>query len=107
MFFSNLLLDTDYELKNRTMHIDYIDENSSKSVNPKVLKSQFDTLDCTLEEIAALELLAKNPAIKQQALADAMRKSLATVKRVMKSLQEKQYIRRENGKGYSKWEVLV
>lgn len=107
MFFSNLLLDTDYELKNRTMHIDYMDENSSQSVNPKTQKSQFDTLDCTLEEIAVLELLAKNPAIKQQVLADAMGKSLATVKRVMKSLQEKQYIRRENGKRYGKWEILV
>lgn len=107
LFFSNLLLDTDYELKNRTMHIDYVGENGSKSVNPKVPKSQFDTLNCTLGELAVLELLAKNSAIKQQELADATGKSLATVKRIMKSLQEKQYIRRENGKRYGKWEILV
>lgn len=106
-FFSNLLLDTDFELKNRTMHVYYIDETNVQSVNQNVPKSQFDTLDCTLEELAVLELLVKDPAMKQQELADATGKSLATVKRIMKSLQEKQYIRRENGKRYGKWEILV
>lgn len=33
MFFGNLLLDTDYELKNRYMHIDYVDPYSSRSVS--------------------------------------------------------------------------
>lgn len=33
MFFSNLLLDADYELKNRYMHIDYVDPDSSRSVS--------------------------------------------------------------------------
>lgn len=107
MFFSNLLLDTHYELKNRYMHIDYADENASKSISPKVLKYQFDTLDCTLEELAVLELVAKNSTIKQQELAEATGKSIATIKRIMKSLQDKNYIRRESGKRYGKWEVLV
>ena len=107
MFFSNLLLDTHYELKNRYMHIDYVDENNSQSVNSKVPKSQFDTLDCTLEELAILELIAKNPTVKQQELVEATGKSLSTVKRIMKSLQDKNYIRRESGKRYGKWEVLV
>ena len=107
MFFSNLLLDTHYELKNRYMHIDYADESKSQSINPKVSKYQFDTLDCTLEEEALLELIAKNPSAKQQELADASGKSLRTIKRIMKSLQDKNYIRRESGKRYGKWEVLV
>ena len=107
MFFGNLLLGTDYELKNRYMHIDYVDENNSQSVNAKAPKSQFDTLDCTLEELAFLELISKNPSVKQQELVEATGKSLSTVKRIMKSLQEKQYIRRESGKRYGKWEVLV
>ena len=107
MFFSNLLLDTHYELKNRYMHIDYVDENTSQSIKPKALKYQFDTLDCTLEELAVLELVAKNPTIKQQELVEATGKSIATIKRIMKSLQDKNYIRRENGKRYGKWEVLV
>ncbi len=106
MFFSNLLLDTHYELKNRYMHIDYA-ENNSQSISSKVLKYQFDILDCTLEELAVLELVAKNPTIKQQELVEATGKSIATIKRIMKSLQDKNYIRRESGKRYGKWVVLV
>jgi len=107
MFFSNLLLDTYYELKNRYMHIDYVNGSNLQSVNSKVSKSQFDTLDCTLEEVAILELIAKNPNIKQQELVEATGKSLSTVKRIMKSLQDKNYIRRDSGKRYGRWEVLV
>ena len=106
LFFANLLLGTNYELKNRYMHVDFVDENASKSINPKVSKYQFDTLDCTLEELAVLELVAKNPTIKQQELVEATGKSIATIKRIMKSLQDKKYIRRESGKRYGKWEVL-
>ena len=106
MFFSNLLLDTHYELKNRYMHIDYA-ENNFQSINPKVRKYQFDTLECTLEELAVLELVANNPTMKQQELVEATGKSIATIKRIMKSLQDKNYIRRESGKRYGKWEVLV
>ena len=102
MFFSNLLLDTHYELKNRYMHIDYA-ENNSQSISSKVPKYQFDTL----EELAVLELVAKNPTIKQQELAEATGKSIATIKRIMKSLQDKNYICRESGKRYGKWGVLV
>lgn len=106
MFFSNLLLDTHYELKNRYMHIDYV-ESDSQSINPEVIKYQFDTLDCTLEELAILELVAKNQTIKQQEFAETTGKSIATIKRIMKSLQDKNYICRESGKRYGKWEVLV
>ena len=107
LFFANLLLGTDHELKNRYMHVDFVDESTSQSINPKVSKYQFDTLDCTLEELAVLELVAKNPTMKQQELVEATGKSIATIKRIMKSLQDKNYIRRESGKRYGKWEVLV
>ena len=107
LFFSNLLLGTNHELKNRYMHIDFADENTLQSINSKVSKYQFDTLNCTLEELAVLELVAKNPAIKQQEIAEQTGKSIATIKRIMKSLQDKNYIRRESGKRYGKWEVLV
>ena len=107
MFFGNLLLYTYYELKNLYMHVVYVVENDSQSIIPKAPKSQFDILDCTLEELAVLELVAKNPSIKQQELADVTGKSIATIKRVMKSLQDKNYIRRESGKRYGKWEILV
>lgn len=107
MFFGNLLLDTDYDLKNRIMHVDYVAENDPQSANTKTPKCQFGTLDCTLEELALLELIARNPNAKQQELADASGKSLRTIKRLMKSLQDKNYIRRESGKRYGKWEVLA
>ena len=107
MFFGNLLLDTDYDLKNRIMHVDYVEPDNSQSANTEIPKCQFGTLDCTLDELALLELIAKNPSAKQQELADASGKSLRTIKRIMKSLQDKNYIRRESGKRYGKWEVLV
>ena len=106
MFFSNLILGTEYELKNRYIHVDYVDDKS-QSVNPKVPKSQFDTLECTLEELAVLELIYKNPSIKQKELVAETGKSLSTIKRIMESLQKKEYIRRVDGKRYGKWEVLV
>jgi len=89
------------------MHVDFVDENISQNINSKVPKYQFDTLDCALEELAVLELVAKNPTVKQQELVEATGKSIATIKRIMKSLQDKNYIRRERGKRYGKWEVLV
>ena len=107
MFFSNLLLGTDYELKNRFLHIDYTDTENCQSINSEVPKYQFDTLDCTLEELAVLKMIEANPSIKQTELADATGKSIATIKRLIKSMQEKKYIRREDGKRYGKWKVLV
>lgn len=89
------------------MHIDIADKSTSKSISPKVSKYQFDTLNCSLEELAVLERVAQNPSIKQQELVSATGKSIATVKRIMKSLQDKNYIRRENGKRYGKQSTLL
>ncbi len=107
LFFANLLLGTDHELKNRYMHVDFMDENASQSATAETPKCQFGTLNCTLEEVALLELIAKNPSAKQQELADTSGKSLRTIKRIMKSLQDKNYIRRESGKRYGKWKILI
>ena len=86
--------------------MDYVDDHS-QSVTPKVPKSQFDTLECTLEELVVLELIYKNPSIKQKDLVAETGKSLSTVKRIMESLQKKEYIRRVDGKRYGKWEILI
>lgn len=59
-------------------------------------------MNCSLEELVVLERIAKKPTIKQQELMSVTGKSIATVKRIMKSLQDKNYIRRENGKRYGK-----
>lgn len=69
LFFANLLLDTNHELKNRYIHIDFVDKNALQSANSKVSKYQFDILDCTLEELAVLKAIAENPTIKPQELA--------------------------------------
>ncbi|MBP3480584.1 MAG: Fic family protein [Clostridia bacterium] len=103
MFFGNLLLGTNYELKNRYMHTDYVDENNFQSANSNISKCQVGTL----EELAVLDLIKKNPSIRQQELADETGKSIRSIKRIMKSLQDKKYIRRESGKRYGKWEILV
>jgi len=89
------------------VQIDFADKSASQSISPKVSKYQFDTLNCSLEELVALELIAQNPTVKQQELVSATGKSIATVKRIITSLQDKNYIRRENGKRYGKWEVLA
>lgn len=92
------------------MHVEYVAqeaEDSLQSVTSKVSKCQFDTLECTLEEMAILQLIIENPKIKQNEVVQKTEKSLSTVKRIMDSLQTKQYIRRINGKRYGKWEVLV
>ena len=77
------------------MQIDFADKSASQSISPKVSKYQFDTLKCSLEELAVLERIAQNPAIKQQELMSATGKSITTVKRIMKSLQDKNYIHRK------------
>ncbi len=105
MFFSNLILGTSYELKNRYMHVNYAEADTFQSSNSKVPKCQFGTLGCTLEELAILELILKNPAVKQAELVAETGKSLRSIKRIMESLQKKHYIRRVNGKRYGKWEV--
>ena len=87
--------------------VDFADKCASQRISPKVSKYQFDTLNCSLEELVVLERIAKKPTIKQQELMSVTGKSIATVKRIITSLQDKNYIRRENGKRYGKWEVLV
>lgn len=107
MFFGNLLLGAKHELKNRYMHMDYVEDHDSQSANCKISKCQIDPLVCTLEELAILDRIIKNPSVKQDELAAEMGKSLSSIKRIMKSLRNKGYIRRENGKRYGKWEVLA
>ena len=107
MFFSNLLLGTNHDLKNRYMHVDFVDENISQSAKSETPKCQIDTLECTLEELAVLDLIKKNPSVKQTELAEQTGKSVRSIKRITDSLKEKHYLRRVDGKRYGKWEVLA
>lgn len=60
MFFCNLLLGTNYELKNRYIHVDYvIKQNNIQSANVDCPKCKF----CPLEEQAILKIISEMPNI--------------------------------------------
>lgn len=93
-FFYNLLTNSDYELKNRYMHIDYV-----QSVDGTDLKGK----NYTLEEQAIINIIKKNPTIKQEDIAVKINKSVRTVKNYMAVMQEKGLIERKNGKRNGEW----
>lgn len=106
MFFSNLLMGTNYELKNRYMHVDYVEEqadNTVQSAIEDVLKCKICTLNCPLDELAVLKLIIGNPNITLKEIATRIGKSERTVKNKVASLKEKGYIRRLNGKRNGKF----
>lgn len=107
LFFENLLMDAHHELRNRYLHVDFGTMDRSQSANEAVLKCKNCTLDCTLEELAVLRAIADNPQITQKKLAVLIGKSERTIKTRTVALQEKGYIRRENGKRSGRWEILI
>ncbi len=110
MFFSNLLLGTNYELKNRHMHVDYVgdvDKEKNQSATEKFSKCKNCTLKCTLEDLAILRIILEKPSITLKELAQKIGRSERTIKSKVLLLQQKNYIRRVNGKRYGKWEVLI
>lgn len=96
-FFYNLLTDSNYELKNRYLHIDY-----SQNVNKKDSNGN----SCTLEEQAILNIIQNNPNIKQEEIALKTNKSIRTVKMYMSAMQNKGLIERKNGKKNATWIIL-
>ena len=99
-FLRNLLLDEKNELHNREMHISGKLIQSANDSNSKCK-------NCTLEEIAILKEIVKNPNITQKELAVAIGKSERTIKTRTIEMQEKGLISRENGKRNGKWIVNV
>lgn len=95
LFFSNSLLGTEHELKNRYMHIDYVEGTVPRRTEP-------GAVDCSLEELVVLGVLVKNPTLTQQEIANVVGRSVATVRRIMKSLQDKNHIYWEN----DRWVVV-
>lgn len=96
-FFYNLLTDSNYELKNRYLHIDY-----SQNVNKKDSNGN----SYTLEEQAILNIIRNNPNIKQEEIALKTNKSIRTVKMYMSAMQNKGLIERKNGKKNATWIIL-
>lgn len=61
----------------------------------------------TLEEMAIIKVLQKEPSATQKRIAELTGKSERTIKRRTVEMQEKGLIRRENGKRNGRWELLV
>ena len=96
-FFYNLLTDSNYELKNRYMHIDY--DNVSNTNNIEIN-------NYSLEEQAILNVIRKNPSIKQDDIANQINKSLRTVKNYMAEMKKNGIIERKNGKRDGEWIII-
>ncbi len=97
-FFYNLLTNTNYELKNRYIHIDNIQSADNDNLKCK---------NCTLEEQAIINILKSNPMTTQNEIAEQINKSLRTVKTYMSEMQKKGIIERRNGKKNTQWIVLL
>ena len=103
LFFENLLMNAGHELKNRYIHVDFDKQSANQRADSNDSKCKI----CTLEELAIIQELKRNPAITQRELANAIGKSERTVKTRTVEMQEKGLIIRENGKRNGKWKVLV
>lgn len=95
-FFSNLIFEENYELKNRYTHVDY---------DPEKTNDNLELTELSQDEKTIVELINENPDIKQIDIAKSLNKSLRTVKIRMDDLQKKNIIERENGKRNAKWKV--
>ena len=94
-FFYNLLTNSNYELKNRYMHIEYSNSEEDFNLNN----------NCTLEEQAILNVIKNNPSVKQEDIATIINKSVRTVKNYMADMQSKGLIERQKGKRNGEWIV--
>ena len=108
VFFRNLILSEQNELKNRTMLVQesFPQERQSANVTNEIpSKCNICTLDCTLEEMAVLNFLREQPKATQKEIAVHIGKSERTVKSITVKLVEKGIIERKNGKRNGFWEI--
>ncbi len=64
LFIENLLMDKKHELKNKYMHTDFENECVTQSASSTIPKCK----NCTLEELAIIQEIAKNPVLTQKEL---------------------------------------
>lgn len=101
LFFENLLLGSNNELKNRFLHIEFeSDTKGDKNVTPA-------NNNVTFKELAIINILKSNPKITQEELAKKIGKTKRTAIRNTTEMQAKELIRRKNGKRNGEWEVLI
>lgn len=106
-FLRNVILGEMNELRNRDMLVGAsLPETKPQSITASNSKSQIDTLNCTLEELAVLKAIEDNPKITQTEIAKSIKKSSSTVKRITSALVEKGIIVRRNGRRNGWWEIV-
>ena len=114
-FFRSMLLGEEHDFRNRIMHVDWNNvenETISQSANHEVQSAKAGEElppkcnNCTLEEVALLCIVQKNPSATQKEIAAEIGKSERTVKSITIALQEKNILRRVNGKRNGYWEIV-
>ena len=88
-FLRNLLLNEKNELKNRELHIAYLNQ-----------------IELSTHETFVLNILKENPKIKTVELSEKLGVSLRTIKSILKRLVDKKVIARINGKKLGYWKCL-
>lgn len=107
-FLRNLILGEKNALRNRDMLVGAsLPASTAQSITSAIPKSQFDTLNCTLEELAVIKAIEENPQITQTEIAKSIKKSASTVKRITSTLVEKRIIVRRNGRRNGWWEISI
>lgn len=93
MFLENLLFNGNNELNNKKLHINFNED--------KVFERNY----LTKEEQELLALIKQNPNITQEQCSEIMNKSIRSIKNYTKTLIEKSFIERINGKKKGYWKV--
>ncbi|MBR4840818.1 MAG: Lrp/AsnC family transcriptional regulator [Paludibacteraceae bacterium] len=106
----------EHDLRNRILHVDWDkvkDRNLFQSAKNEVQSAKNDEElppkcnFCTLDEIALLRIVQKNPSATQKEIAVEIRKSERTVKSITIALQERNILRRVNGKRNGYWKIVT
>lgn len=107
-FFSNLILGTDYELKNRFLHLGYkaVREGEEfQSAKNTDLNCKICTLNCSLEELSIIKLIQEQPQVTQKEIAAAIGKSVRTVQGRLNGLKARGILQRAQGRRNGRWEL--
>ncbi|MEG0368103.1 MAG: winged helix-turn-helix transcriptional regulator, partial [Coprobacillus sp.] len=81
------------------------DAEMGKGNSKNILKGKKCTLKCTLTENAILDFIIENPNATQKDIAEAIGKSLRTIKNSMDALQNSGLLKREGSKKIGNWIV--
>ncbi len=110
-FFRNMLLGEQNPLLNRELHLDWKSrEEGNKELHNFQSANNAHTLppkckNCTLEEIAVLNIIQQDTHATQAYIASQIRKSERTVKTITARLVEQGILKRVNGKRNGYWEI--